>query len=176
MWQAWCAERTLHILNRQSSVRSQFDKTGKRRIDVRTIMYLYFTVCAQRGHRKCHGNAVVAMAVDSAAVDCTAVDDHAIGCGLGRDTQRTQTIGHHLDTVAFLDAQLGSTAQHRAPLGTGGGNENYREFIDRQRHQLRRNLDPRKTRVLYMQVGNRFTADIPLVIDLDACTLSLIHI
>ena len=49
-----------------------------------------------------------------------------------------QALRHRGDAVAFLHPQFLGSPQDRAALGTGGGNEQGREFIDGQGHLIHR--------------------------------------
>src|SRR5690606_7990941 len=122
---------------------------------------------AQRGDAEGHGDAVIAVGPDVAAADRAAVDDDAVRGRFGLYAQRLQTIGHDLNAVGFLDAQLLGATQHGAPFGAGGGDEQHREFVDGQRHQVLGNVDALELGRAYAQVGHRLAADFTRVLQGD---------
>ena len=96
---------------------------------------------AQRGNRKSHGNAVIMKGVDGAATEVTAFDDNAV-VSTSLTTPRVAALCHGGDTVALFDPQFLGTSQDSAPMGTGSGDKQRRELIDRQRHLLSGNSMP----------------------------------
>ena len=84
---------------------------------------------------------MVVKAAHSPAIEAATLDRDAIVQHLTGDSQRGQSRGHAGDSIAFLDAQFRGAAQHRAPLGTGGGNQQGGKFIDGQGHQIARYLN-----------------------------------
>ncbi len=85
---------------------------------------------------------MITAAINLPATNRTTLDDHAVRCRLRVDTKRVQTIGHDLDTIAFLDPQLFGAGQYRAAFSAGSSNKQRREFINRQRHLFNRYLNP----------------------------------
>src|SRR5690606_29146226 len=88
----------------------QRDKPRKRSRDVVAIQDTNRSICTQRRHGERHGNAMIAMGVDSTTAKAAgfthALDTDTIGAHLMRNPQHRQAISHGLDTVAFLDSQL----------------------------------------------------------------------
>ena len=99
--------------------------------------------------------------VNGAGSDPRALDPHAVGRRGDRHADRLEAFGHHRDPVRLLDPQFLGAAQHGGSVGAGSGDEQHREFVDRQRHQFRRDLDAAQVRAAYPQVGDRFAADDP---------------
>lgn len=96
---------------------------------------------AQRGDAEGHGNAVITVGPDFAAAHRAAINDDAVRQGFHLYAKSAQAVGHHLDAVTFLDTQLFGTTQDGTAFGTGSGNEQYRELVNRQWYQLLRDLD-----------------------------------
>ena len=103
---------------------------------------------------------MVAMGLDRATgkgmrLAAPALDAHAVGQHRDGQAHGGQTVGHHLDAVGFLHAQLFGPAQLGHALGAGRGNEERRELVDGQRHPGRVNGDALETPAAHVQVGHR---------------------
>ena len=83
------------------------------------------------------GDTMITVGPDFTGTDHATLDDDAVGCRFRLDTQRLQPVGHDLDTIRLLDAQLLGTAQGGATLGACRGNEEHGKLVDGQRHGLR---------------------------------------
>ena len=106
---------------------------------------------------------MVAMRPDFAATNGAAFDDDAIRGRLGLHAQRDQAVGHDLNAIGLFHPQLLGAAQHGATFGTGSGDEQHREFIDGQRHQIFRDIDAFKLGRTHTNVRHWLAADFTLV-------------
>ena len=97
-------------------------------------------------------------------IAAAALDDHAVRRRRAAHPERAQAIGHHRDSVGFLYAKFLGAGDHRAPLGAGGGDEQHRELVDRQRHQGRWHLDATQRGRANPQVTDRFAAHLARIL------------
>ncbi len=84
---------------------------------------------------------MIAMTCDRAAGVIASGHAHAVRGGFSHNAKCFQTIGHDRDTVGFFDSKFLGAAQQRDSVRVGGGNEQYRKFIDCERNQCNRYLD-----------------------------------
>src|SRR5918999_4360268 len=77
----------------------------------------------QRGHRKGHNHPMIALAIDTAAGQGPAFDNHPILGSLSVDAKGAQPAGHGLDPVAFLVSKFLRTLNHGYTLCASGRNK-----------------------------------------------------
>ena len=63
------------------------------------------------------------------------------GRALGADPERCEPTRHRRDPIRFLDPELRRPAHRGHPARAGGGHEERRQLVDRERHQPRRRVD-----------------------------------
>ena len=119
---------------------------------------------SQRSHAEGHRDAVIAMRPDFTGADCATFDDNPVRGRFSLDPQRLQAVSHHLDAVRLLDAQLFGTAQRGATFGTGRSYEEHREFVDRQRNQILRNVDTLELRATHANIRYRLAAHLARIL------------
>ena len=85
-----------------------------------------------------------------------ALNTHAVGQYFRFDPQRMQAVGHDLNAVTFLDAQLFGTGHHGFAASTGGGHEDRGKLIDGQRHEVLGNDGALQRARMHLDVGNGF--------------------
>ena len=78
-----------------------------------------------------------------------ALDSHAVGQHAMHDPQPGESGAHGSDPVALFNAQLLRAPHDRLARRTGGGDEQYRKFVDGERHELHGNLDAAQGRRMH---------------------------
>ena len=96
---------------------------------------------------------MISMRIDRATAHVTAFDNDAVRVNLCANPEFGKSIGHHLDAIALLDPELFSFTESSNTMRAGGGNKQHREFIDRQWHQFKRNIDTAQRRTANPNIG-----------------------
>ena len=107
-------------------------------------------------HGKGHGDPVIAPAVNGAAPEAAARDDHPVRPCLGPNPGRPETVQHGLNAVRLLDAQFRRAREAGRPAGRGRGHQDGRKFVDRHRHKRRRDINARERAALDADIGHGF--------------------
>src|SRR5512134_180758 len=113
---------------------------------------------------------MVATTIHCSAPHRAALDTDAVRSFLDGDAEGVERAGHHSNSVRLFPTEFLCLRDRGRPGSGGGRDEQYRKLIDRQWHELRRNVDAFKLALGDEQVGDRFGPYSPLIAQLDART------
>ena len=122
----------------------QRDEAGEARGDGGAVVDAHRPLRRHAQHQERHGDAMIEPRGDRGAAARAALVPSTMSVSPSiatRGAARGQPVGDGAEAVAFLDAQLGEAAHHRAALGEGGGHREDRIFVDHARRALGRHLD-----------------------------------
>ena len=119
---------------------------------------------------------MISMRIDRATAHETTFDNDAVRIHLCRNPEFGKSIGHHLDAITLLDPELFSFTESSSAMRAGGGDKQHRKFIDCQRHQFNGNINTAQRRTANANIGNRFAADIALILQFQISTHQLENI
>ena len=94
--------------------------------------------------------------------------DNAVGTRLHRDSETAEPLLHRREPVALLDPELRGAADHGDALGAGGGEEQHRDLVDAEGHEVALDLDPLEPARLGDEIGDRLAARVAAVLEGDA--------